>query len=167
VKHFLWGSALTLLVFGLGWVCGYLGRKPRIQHLETVQVATAKVERVTQVAVEAEAKAVEARPAVAEAKQAVEVATETRIEAGITVEQLPLPVRVEFIAMRDLIVVYETQLSLETARADAWKDVVESQKELIEAMTTEHTAALKRSKCQGFLVGSGATATVIALILLL
>ena len=168
MKTFIWFAAATLLSFALGWVCGFVDRRPAAPPSEAVQIATAKVEQVAQIAVEAEAIAFESRPMVAKAKEAVEVATETRVNAGFSMEQLPMPVQVEFSAMRELIQTYETQLNLEVSRADAWKEVVEAQRELIEAMTVEHAASLKKARFQSFWKGAtgGAMAALLVAVLL-
>ena len=168
IKAVYWLVASAALVGFFVWILDTVSCKRAIQHSEAVQVATSKVEQATQIAIEAETKAVEARPVVVKAVENTRKATETRINTGISIEQLPMPVQVEYNSMRGLIQAYETQLEHEISRADAWKTLTEAQQELIAALELDHTMALKKTYWQALRKGAvgGALVTLLVTVIL-
>ena len=167
IKAIYWLVVSAALIGFFVWILDTVSCRPAVQHTEAVQTATIKVEHATKTAIQAETKAIESRPAVAKAQETVAKATETRVNAGILIEQLPTPIQVEINSMQDLIQVYEIQLEREISRADAWKNLAETQQELIAALELEHTTALKKTYWQALRKGAvgGALAAILVMVL--
>jgi hypothetical protein len=130
----------------------------------TAQVA----KEATEVALQVEAVAEESRPIVEAATVKVAKAKKTRIDAGITVADLPMPVADEFGAMLELITAQAVQIDLEIERGDRWKDAALAHQAAADAARNQLQATAKAERRKGFkwgaLTGAGAVAIIAVLL---
>jgi hypothetical protein len=152
------------MVFLAGLILGLIGcwlYKPDSPATPEIRTVIERVEIAKEIAVETELRVIEYRPIVIEAREALIAATETRIEAGISIDDLPAPVIAEYQAMTELISSLETQLALEIQRGDAWRDAFWEQEQLV-ALLREQGKSEKR---KGFIWGSGLSAALLLVLL--
>jgi len=153
---------------------------------ETVSALEVRVERAAQAALDAEAKAVEARPGVEAARAKVRT-----INTGAGVRDrgqgkaalIPAPdadpspvvintnfsnwtmpeARAEIENLVELVTLLDAQVTLEIQRGDAWKAAFEADQELIEALKKE----VKKERVLTRIVGAAGVALAVILIVVL
>jgi len=159
--------AAALSALALARWCG--DKKSDVEARESVRGAVKAADAAVNTAVEANAKAAEARPRVAAAKRKAKVATEDRVAATIVLESLPVYVQTEIGALTDLAAELEAQVALEVARGDAWEEAARTEREVGTAVMEEAQRQAVAARRRGIRLGvavTGAAAVVLIFVLL-
>ena len=161
--------SVWIVILLLSSIAAYIvGRYGKQAVIIPVEIATkeAEAEKIIETAIEAETITIDSRHKVETAIEALGAATKTRIQSGLSIDDLPEPIAVEYSAMQELIRVQSAQLELEIRRGDAWKDAALAYQELSALLTLEQGRLIKSAKSRGFRWGLG-TGAVLALAVLL
>jgi hypothetical protein len=120
-------------------------------------------------AIEIETSAIEARPAVQTAKRRATAAKLARVEVieAQAIPPLPEIAIAEIMALEGYADALETQVGLEVARGDAWKDAFDASQELVAAMQENHATEIKKARRKGLKIGAGIGSAIVLLLVLL
>jgi preprotein translocase subunit YajC len=157
---------LAALLFGLFWLIKP-NTKTQVQIQEAVKAVSQKAENFTIAAKIATDTAISGRSKVKIAQNTLKIATQTRIEAGFAIEDMPEPVIIEFNAMQGLITVLEEQNELESQRGDAWEQTAAALEELNQMLQEQQKTITKTTYRKGLAWGAAAGAAIIIVLILL
>jgi hypothetical protein len=170
-------TAIAIALAAIAYLAG--ARVDKSEPLgREVQAAEIKAEQARQIAIEAEARALESRPKVMTARKKVqalativkqppkesppEIAVNSRIDASAILESLPKGRGVE--SLVELVTALDEQLELEIQRGDAWKAAFEANQELVEALKKDNRT--QRLVAQIMTVVTAAAAVILVVVLL-
>jgi len=151
-------SAVIALAFlALPWclLC-QAKRKPAPPYdREGVERSYEKARDTHVVAVQLETKVATARKETKAKMEAADKAVETRINAGISITDIPMPVAAEYAAMLELIAAQAHQLELEKQRGDAWQAAAIASQEAADAARNQLDAVARAERRKGLKWGLG------------
>ena len=150
-------AALIAAMIVVPWCLYTKERRRPMPHYdpESIERTQAKAQEARIVAVQLETKVATARSDTKAKMEAADRAVETRVNAGISITDIPMPVAAEYAAMLELIAAQAHQLELEKQRGDAWQAAAIASQEAADAARNQLDAVARAERRKGLKWGLG------------